>query len=45
MDFDDVNVFFQNSDSAKVTDNSAFYDFNDDGQVSFQDVMTLFRML
>ncbi|MFW6437135.1 MAG: hypothetical protein ACOCYZ_05840, partial [Halococcoides sp.] len=45
VDFPDVNLLFQNADSAEVEDNVAFYDFDDDGSVDLQDVLALFEMV
>ncbi|MFW6436998.1 MAG: hypothetical protein ACOCYZ_05135 [Halococcoides sp.] len=41
--FPDVNLFFQHSDSTAVTEHSEAFDFNDDGSISLQDVLALFR--
>ncbi|MFB6162328.1 MAG: glycoside hydrolase family 5 protein [Halococcoides sp.] len=40
--FPDVNMLFQNSDTANVRDNANFYDFEDSGTINLQDVMALF---
>ncbi|AWB26668.1 hypothetical protein HARCEL1_02540 [Halococcoides cellulosivorans] len=45
VDFPDVNLLFQNTDTAAVQDNTAFYDFSDDGTVDPQDVLALFEMV
>lgn len=43
--FPDVNAFFQHSDRPAVREHVAAYDFTDDGTISLQDVMALFRMV
>ncbi|AWB27479.1 glycoside hydrolase family 9 protein [Halococcoides cellulosivorans] len=45
LNFPDVNRLFQNTDSAAIQDNSAYYDFTDDGIVDQQDVLALFEMV
>jgi len=41
--FVDVNEFFRNSDTGRVSRNAPFYDFTGDGSISLQDVMALFE--
>ncbi|MFB6162327.1 MAG: glycoside hydrolase family 5 protein [Halococcoides sp.] len=45
VNFPDVNMLFQNSDTANVRDNARFYDFEPNGQIDLQDVMALFQMV
>ncbi|MFW6436780.1 MAG: polysaccharide lyase [Halococcoides sp.] len=45
VDFPDVNLFFQHSDTAAVQDHVEAYDFTDDGAVDLQDVLALFEMV
>ncbi|MFB6162082.1 MAG: hypothetical protein ABEJ86_01395 [Halococcoides sp.] len=45
IDFPDVNMFFQHSDTAKVQNYPEYYDFTADGSISLQDVMALFEMV
>ncbi|MFW6436961.1 MAG: hypothetical protein ACOCYZ_04945 [Halococcoides sp.] len=45
VDFPDVNLLFQNADSAEVEDNVEYYDFDDDGSVDLQDVLALFDLV
>ncbi|MFW6436608.1 MAG: fibronectin type III domain-containing protein [Halococcoides sp.] len=45
IDFPDVNTFFQNTDTDRVDRNRQFYDFNEDGEISLQDVMALFQLV
>ncbi|MFB6162941.1 MAG: hypothetical protein ABEJ86_05830 [Halococcoides sp.] len=43
--FPDVNMLFQNSDTASVQNNAKFYDFESSGTINLQDVMALFQMV
>ncbi|MFW6436709.1 MAG: glycoside hydrolase family 5 protein [Halococcoides sp.] len=45
VDFPDVNVLFQHTDTANVRDNAQFYDFESDSEITLQDVMALFEMI
>ncbi|MFW6436256.1 MAG: hypothetical protein ACOCYZ_01320 [Halococcoides sp.] len=42
VNFPDVNAFFQRSDEPIVRDHADAFDFDDDGSISLQDVLTLF---
>ncbi|MFB6162861.1 MAG: RICIN domain-containing protein [Halococcoides sp.] len=45
VNFPDVNLLFQNSDTAAVRDNAQFFDFESGDGINLQDVMALFRMV
>ncbi|MFB6162215.1 MAG: glycoside hydrolase family 5 protein [Halococcoides sp.] len=45
VDFPDVNMLFQNSDTAKIRDNAQYYDFESGDGITLQDVMALFRLV
>ncbi|MFB6163396.1 MAG: fibronectin type III domain-containing protein [Halococcoides sp.] len=45
INFPDVNMLFQNSDTANVRTNAQFYDFESSGTINLQDVMALFQMV
>ncbi|AWB27718.1 hypothetical protein [Halococcoides cellulosivorans] len=45
LGFTDVNCFFQHTDSPAVTDHADAYDFDGDGAVDLQDVLTVFGQI
>ncbi|MFB6162862.1 MAG: endo-1,4-beta-xylanase [Halococcoides sp.] len=45
VNFPDVNLLFQNSDTAAVRDNAQYFDFESSGTINLQDVMALFQMV
>ncbi|MFB6162726.1 MAG: hypothetical protein ABEJ86_04715, partial [Halococcoides sp.] len=45
INFPDVNMLFQNSDTANVRNNARFYDFESGDGITLQDVMALFQLV
>ncbi|MFB6162863.1 MAG: RICIN domain-containing protein [Halococcoides sp.] len=45
VNFPDVNLLFQNSDTAAVQDNATYFDFESGDGITLQDVMALFEVV
>ena len=44
-DFADIVIFFNNIDAAEVKDNIPFFDFDQDRNISFNDILAMFQLL
>jgi hypothetical protein len=43
MDYADIELLFENLDADAVTGNVDAYDFNDNGQIDYDDVVELYE--